>query len=97
MAGVGASMGAYGELTGEGKEGERREEAGARLGGSMGRGGLQEGHRGCSLTATAMCYIRAICCSLFRAEREVEERKRKEETEGKKEKKKTKIGKISEI
>jgi hypothetical protein len=38
MAGVGASMGAHGELTGEGKEGERRRGGrGARLGGGMGR------------------------------------------------------------
>jgi hypothetical protein len=36
MAGVGASMGAHEELTGLGKEGEGEEEAGARLGGSMG-------------------------------------------------------------
>jgi hypothetical protein len=87
MAGVGAPMGAYGELTGEGKEGERCEEAGARLGGGMGRGRAAGGAPG----------LQPHCCSLFRAEREVEERKRKEETEGKKEKKKTKIGKISEI
>jgi hypothetical protein len=36
MAGVGASMGAHGELTVEGKEGEGEEEAGARLRGGVG-------------------------------------------------------------
>jgi hypothetical protein len=47
MAGVGASMGAHGELTGEGKEGERRRGGrGARLGGGMGRRRAAGGRHG---------------------------------------------------
>jgi hypothetical protein len=44
MTGVGASMGANGELAGEGKEGERRDEAGGAAWGAreagVPRGGL---------------------------------------------------------
>jgi hypothetical protein len=91
MVGVGAPMGAYGELTGEGKEGERCEEAGARLGGGMGRGRAAGGAPG----------LQPHYCSLFRAEREVEEgkmrEKEKKKHKEKRKRKKTKFGKISEI
>jgi hypothetical protein len=36
MAGIGASMGAHGELAGEGKEGEWEEGEGAQVWGAMG-------------------------------------------------------------
>jgi hypothetical protein len=70
-----------GEGGGEGRGGR-----GHGLGAAWGGGGLQEGHRACSLAATAMREIRALCCSLFHAEREVEGKKRGKEKKKEKEK-----------
>jgi hypothetical protein len=52
MAGVGASMGGHGELTGEGGEGEGESREGAQLGGSWG-GGL-------ALLLCALCCVGAV-------------------------------------
>jgi hypothetical protein len=81
MAIVGASTGAHGELAGEGRGG-----TGHGLGTTWGGGGLQEGRQACSLTATAVREIRALCCSLFHAEREVDGKKREKEKKKEKEK-----------
>jgi hypothetical protein len=92
MAGVGASVGAHGELAGEGKKGEGEEGEGAQLGG-MARGGgvLQEwapwrGLVGCC------CYglLRSVRekRNVRRTEREEEERKERKKKKKWKEKEK---------
>jgi hypothetical protein len=77
MAGVEASMGAHGELAGEGKEGEGKRKRGARLG-ALGMQGCQgEGCRACSLTATAALCLLAAVAAHVRKKRRKERRKRK--------------------
>jgi hypothetical protein len=98
MAEVGASMGAHGELAGEGKEGEGEEEAGVRLG-ALGRQGCQgEGRRACSLAATAALCSLAACVRRnihVRKKRRKERRKRKGRKT--KERKKKKYGIFSKL
>jgi hypothetical protein len=70
VAGVGASMGAYGELAGEGKEGEGEEGegggGGAARGHDMGRGRAVGGApcEGRALfPCSCCCYVLSACCA----------------------------------
>jgi hypothetical protein len=81
MAGVGASMGAHGELAREGKEGKGEEEAG---GAAWGQHGEREGCRRGLLGAAGCSGL--LCCVLHvrknrRKERRKKGRKRKEKRE----------------
>jgi hypothetical protein len=99
MAGVAASMGAHGELTEEGKEGEGEEEAGAWLG-ALGRLGCHGvGRRAYSLAATtALCSLATIAAHMRRNLHVRKKGRRKERRKRKgrksKERKKEKIWKI---
>jgi hypothetical protein len=94
MAGVGSSMGAHGELAGEGKEGEEGEGGTARvqLGAPRGGGGLQEGAVPWDSAQPLLCSVLLPACCAVREEEEKEEREKKKK---RKEKKRKKYGKFS--
>jgi hypothetical protein len=99
MAGVGASMGAHGELTGEGKEGEGEGgEGGAPRGRSMGRGRAAGGvpWGGWALfPCSCCCYVLSACCA-WETGRRKERKKKRKEKKRKKEKNKEIFRKIKD-
>jgi hypothetical protein len=96
MTGVGASMGAHGELTGEGKEGEGKElpwePMDRGLGAAWGAARAAGGHHGEGLRAACVCLV--LCSCAVRENRKQEGEEEKEEREKKKKRgKKKKIWK----
>jgi hypothetical protein len=97
MAGVGASMGAHGELTGEGKEGEGEGgEGGAPRGRSMGRGRAAGGVPWGGTVSLLVLLLRSLCLPCVRNRKEKGEEKEKEGKEKKKRKNKEIFWKIKD-